>query len=61
MAIYLINRKEVLFFEVEANSTKQAQEIADEAGDMDYKMEVSSIINKVISKRKKGGIKWEKI
>jgi len=62
MTIYLIKREETLYFEVEANSVDKAKEVADEANDMDYKMEVEEITNEVISKRKnKGDLKWEKI
>ena len=49
MKSYVIKRKEVLFFEVKAKSMKAAQKIADEAGDMDYKMEVEEITNEVVA------------
>lgn len=48
MKKYLIERKETLYFHVEAESKGQALQIASEAGDMDYKMEVGEITDKVV-------------
>ena len=49
MKTYIIKREEVLFFEVKADSIRGAQRIADNAGDSDFKMEVESIVNRVVT------------
>lgn len=48
MKKYLIERKETLYFHVEARSKKKALELANQAGDMDYKMEVGEITDKIV-------------